>query len=935
MKYASTSTKTEQKEKTNPQSETAVSPQSTAITPPSYGIEFVDGQTETEQPQQGQGMVIQAKMLLGAPNDRYEQEADKMARQAVRGIVDEQRPRVQRHSSSNNDMGTAVSPAIESAINQAKNGGRPLPKNTQQQMSDSFHADFSDVRIHTDKQANELNHTLRAEAFTVGQHIFFRQGEYSPTTSNGQELIAHELTHVVQQNGARIQRHAHDKDCNCPSCNGIPEKIQMKPAHTHNCNCHSCQTIQRKTAVSPPQKFIPAPSTPKIQRHSSFEHRMLGDVDPNDLEILGAQDNLNESGVAVGANSGIYATGGTYSGKQIKKENVLHVLNQEIARLEYMRDHGQDGFETKEEMADRIHDEFDGKWQVKLVTIPNDSVINPFYPPLVVTYGELNTLADIYGSIKEMKETDPKNRWKIVQGIRQQSLFMFYDMVNKVEGNKKDKFSGKTGKRKGFEGAIGSTGRKGERGALGQKELADKKFSSDDSEKYKATLARNACHFAPESWHSWAEYHQKARDLAKEAREKALSKKGSWDDEDVQKKINEAFLNNGFGDHFLQDSFASGHLINKTQIMMWLVDWIDSKGKKHGIDDESWRQIRAIVANQTDLGIDEDRYDLENVGKLFANDMQFAENLGGHWFDRFSSLGLTIPKSVKPDPDSESWQFLSQWQLYAAKNNTRELPPTLLEKLNKISSYTKVIHQLVADNVVQILNVKRNPAIDPLKHKHKGTWKYYRLHPDYVPSNLKKFTQIVTDINGLKVTGDEELSNEAELKGLNAQDDYGRMAAAITYKGFHNFMRNSRLQFATNVLHNKFCEEGLLVKTGEGTDIGRIYGDNAMLNANSSKGVKYSAETARMSLQAIQDVLDGKKAVPLQDISNRFPAEIKVEDKYVSLAKWNQGLKKVCEEDGIFQTATSGVKGFYTKSISLGDKISIDDLDEVHKGEAF
>jgi hypothetical protein len=84
-------------------------------------------------------------------------------------------------------------------INQARGGGQNLDTAVQQTMSDSFGEDLSGVRAHTSAEADELNQQLGARAFTTGQDIFFREGEYSPNTGSGQELIAHELTHVVQQ----------------------------------------------------------------------------------------------------------------------------------------------------------------------------------------------------------------------------------------------------------------------------------------------------------------------------------------------------------------------------------------------------------------------------------------------------------------------------------------------------------------------------------------------------------------------------------------------------------------------------------------------------------------------------------------------------------------------------------------------------------------
>jgi len=86
-----------------------------------------------------------------------------------------------------------------SRINGARIGGQPLDSAVQAQMSESMGADFSGVRVHTDGEAHQLSKQLNAKAFTTGQDIFFRGGAYSPQSGSGQELLAHELTHVVQQ----------------------------------------------------------------------------------------------------------------------------------------------------------------------------------------------------------------------------------------------------------------------------------------------------------------------------------------------------------------------------------------------------------------------------------------------------------------------------------------------------------------------------------------------------------------------------------------------------------------------------------------------------------------------------------------------------------------------------------------------------------------
>ncbi|MFZ0746400.1 MAG: DUF4157 domain-containing protein, partial [Terracidiphilus sp.] len=73
-------------------------------------------------------------------------------------------------------------------------------------MEGALGADFSGVRVHVDPQSDALNRTLSARAFTTGQDIFFSQGAYQPGSSTGRELIAHELTHVVQQDGDKVRR---------------------------------------------------------------------------------------------------------------------------------------------------------------------------------------------------------------------------------------------------------------------------------------------------------------------------------------------------------------------------------------------------------------------------------------------------------------------------------------------------------------------------------------------------------------------------------------------------------------------------------------------------------------------------------------------------------------------------------------------------------
>jgi len=96
--------------------------------------------------------------------------------------------------------------AVERSIDTARGSGHGMDHPTRNRMETAFGADFSGVRIHADTRADSLSQSLSARAFTTGRDVFFRQGEYNPGTSSGRELLAHELTHVVQQNGDGIQR---------------------------------------------------------------------------------------------------------------------------------------------------------------------------------------------------------------------------------------------------------------------------------------------------------------------------------------------------------------------------------------------------------------------------------------------------------------------------------------------------------------------------------------------------------------------------------------------------------------------------------------------------------------------------------------------------------------------------------------------------------
>lgn len=162
-----------------------------------------------EQPQ------VQAKLTVSRPNEPLEREADQNADRVMRmtdpevqravateeGADKPPAPQVQR-------MGTGsptASTNAQAGITQAATGGQALPGDVRESMEPRMGADLGDVRVHTGEQAASLSNHLSARAFTYRNHIFFGRDQYAPGTDSGRHLLAHELTHTIQQ-GATVQR---------------------------------------------------------------------------------------------------------------------------------------------------------------------------------------------------------------------------------------------------------------------------------------------------------------------------------------------------------------------------------------------------------------------------------------------------------------------------------------------------------------------------------------------------------------------------------------------------------------------------------------------------------------------------------------------------------------------------------------------------------
>lgn len=143
---------------------------------------------------------IQAKLTVNAPGDIYEHEADRIADQmmatpaytAVSGAP----PHIQRFVGQPSRQMEAAPASVDQAL---VSPGKPLEPALRQDMEQRFSHDFSRVRVHTDAAAEQSARDVNARAYTVGRDIVFGAGRFAPRTHEGQRLIAHELTHVVQQ----------------------------------------------------------------------------------------------------------------------------------------------------------------------------------------------------------------------------------------------------------------------------------------------------------------------------------------------------------------------------------------------------------------------------------------------------------------------------------------------------------------------------------------------------------------------------------------------------------------------------------------------------------------------------------------------------------------------------------------------------------------
>jgi hypothetical protein len=118
-------------------------------------------------------------------------------------------------------------PVLFRRLHQPEGNGIPLPGNILKKMNSAFGADFSQIRIHSDNEAAEMSKALHAQAFAHGTDIYFNYGKYNTSSSEGEKLLAHELTHTIQQTGKEPE-HKHTSNLQREEDKGLDEEIRSK-----------------------------------------------------------------------------------------------------------------------------------------------------------------------------------------------------------------------------------------------------------------------------------------------------------------------------------------------------------------------------------------------------------------------------------------------------------------------------------------------------------------------------------------------------------------------------------------------------------------------------------------------------------------------------------------------------------------------------------
>jgi hypothetical protein len=373
--------------------------------------------------------------------------------------------------------------------------------------------DLSGVRIHN-KGVDDLCRAWGARALTIGADIYFRADSYAPHTRAGLRLLAHEVAHVVQQCRGPVDAIPLGDTFAVGPCDGLEEQEADAAAE----------------AVLAGRPFVfrpPAPSAGPtavtgrllVQRYMAWEHLLLGNLDPAAIRAT-----IPAAGESLGV--------------EVINESSEH-LKAQCALLEEL------GRNSGDVDADRLRANYPG---IDTVRLSGSGI--------VVTLGELNILPDYLSHPADIDTAPASFAVPLVQAIRAQC----YRELNRVMGQPRTSRRRWSALRYPDARAFPEIREAIEVDSLG------KKCGRPAWERYSSVVSRNAAHFAPFSWYRWQTFHLLAREMITEA--------GAKSGEERERMRARAQVYAGYADHFLQDSFAAGHLVNKTLIMQWYVEWL-------------------------------------------------------------------------------------------------------------------------------------------------------------------------------------------------------------------------------------------------------------------------------------------------------------------------------------------------------------------------
>jgi hypothetical protein len=252
----------------------------------------------------------QLPLPIGEAGDRFEQEADRVAEQVMRlpdptaqdttvvgaalgpqgipreatgcaerlqrearnpfepeeGLVEEEGP-IQAKQAAGHAAEAPTGLPVQ--ISQVRGGGQAIPESLRAFLEPRFGHDFSRVRIHTDALAANVAYSLNARAFTLGHNLVFGAGEYAPTTDAGRRLLAHELTHVIQQGEAPPMPQRPQRDENRLSGGAREALVSPRPLATPSRDngphtVHHISTVSGESKTIRRVKWNPNTSTGRV-----------------------------------------------------------------------------------------------------------------------------------------------------------------------------------------------------------------------------------------------------------------------------------------------------------------------------------------------------------------------------------------------------------------------------------------------------------------------------------------------------------------------------------------------------------------------------------------------------------------------------------------------------------------------------------------------